>query len=112
MNTGSGQNLNWVFNNWFFTNHYIDLKIDTVKKLNDFYTISIKNIGGFAIPFDLKIIYEDGDVTSTHQTPAIWQKNQKEQLLKISTKKNIKSIELNGGIFIDYTPLNNIWKEQ
>lgn len=27
MNTGSGKNLNWFFNNWFYTNNYIDLKI-------------------------------------------------------------------------------------
>ncbi len=32
MSTGSGQNLNWFFHNWFFTNNYIDLKIDTIKK--------------------------------------------------------------------------------
>ncbi|MEP6627059.1 MAG: M1 family metallopeptidase [Ginsengibacter sp.] len=109
MNAGSGQNLNWFFTNWFFTNNYIDLKIDTVKKQNDFYTLTVKNVGGFAIPFDIKIVYEDGDVTHTHQTPAIWKSNQKEQLLKISTKKNIKSIELDGGIFMDYTPADNKW---
>ena len=28
-----------------------------------------------------------------------------------STKKIIKSIELDGGIFMDYTPSDNIWKE-
>lgn len=109
MNAGSGENLNWFFTNWFFTNNYIDLKIDTVKKQNDFYTLTVKNVGGFAIPFDIRIVYEDGDVTLTHQTPAVWKSNQKEQLLKIPTRKNIKSIELDGGIFMDYTPLNNKW---
>ncbi len=111
INTGAGQNLNWFFDNWFFTNNYIDLKIDTVKKLNGFYTVNVRNVGGFAIPFDLKIIYENGDTVSTHQTPAIWQKDQKEQLLKISTEKNIKSIELDGGIFMDYTPGDNAWNK-
>ena len=111
MSAGSGQNLNWFFNNWFFTNNYVDLKIDTVKKQNDFYTVNVKNVGGFAIPFTMKIIYEDGDVTYTHQTPAVWQKNQKEVLLKIPTKKNISSIELDGGIFMDYTPADNVWKK-
>lgn len=111
MNAGSGQNLNWFFDNWFFTNNYIDLKIDDVKQQNGYYTVDIKNIGGFAIPFDVKIIYEDGNTASIHETPAIWQKNQKEQLLKISTRENIRSIELDGGIFMDYTPQDNIWKK-
>jgi hypothetical protein len=111
MSAGAGQNLNWFFNNWFFTNNYIDLKIDNVKKQNGNYTIDVKNVGGFAIPFDIKIIYEDGKTASIHETPATWKKNEKEQLLKISTKKNIISIELDGGIFMDYTPQDNVWKK-
>lgn len=110
MSAGAGQNLNWFFKNWFFTNNYIDLKIDTVKRENDFYTITVKNVGGFAIPFDVKIVYEDGQVGLLHETPAIWQKNEKEQVFKVSTKKIIKSVELDGGIFMDYTPEDNRWQ--
>ena len=111
MSTGAGQNLNWFFNNWFFTNNYIDLKVDTVKRDKDFYTINVKNIGGFAIPFDVKIIYADGQTATMHQTPVIWKNNQKEQLFKISTNEIIKSVELDGGIFMDYTPEDNTWKQ-
>jgi hypothetical protein len=111
MNAGAGQNLNWFFNNWFFTNNYIDLKIDTLKKENGFYTVNVKNIGGFAIPFDVKIIYADGHAATMHETPAVWKNNQKEQLFKISTTKIIKSVKLDGGIFMDYTPEDNVWKE-
>jgi len=111
MNTGSGQDLNWFFHNWFFTNNYIDLKIDTVSKEKNFYTISIKNVGGFAIPFDIKIEYVDGQKVTIHQTPAIWKNNQKQQFFKISAKKIIKSVQLDGGIFMDYTPEDNTWKE-
>ena len=111
MNAGAGQDLNWFFNNWFFTNNYIDLKIDQVKKQSGAYMVSIKNVGGFAIPFDVKVIYEDGNTSLQHQTPAFWQKNQQTQMLKISTAKNIQSIELDGGIFMDYTPKDNIWKK-
>ena len=111
MNSGSGKNLNWFFNNWFFSNNYIDLKIDTVKQQKDSYDVSVQNVGGFAIPFDVKIIYEDGSAGSIHETPETWQKNGKEQVLKISSKKNIQSIELEGGIFMDYTPADNVWKK-
>ena len=111
MSTGSGQNLNWFFTNWFFTNNYIDLKIDTIKKEKGFYMVNIKNVGGFAIPFDVKIDYADGQTAIMHETPAVWKKNEKEQVLKISTNKIIKSVALDGGIFMDYTPEDNIWKQ-
>lgn len=111
MNAGSGQNLNWFFNNWFFSNHYIDLKIDQVKKQNGFYNVAVKNPGGFAIPFDVKVVDEDGTTTTIHQSPAIWKKNQEGALIKIPTTKNISSVELDGGIFMDYTPLDNKWKK-
>lgn len=110
MSAGAGQNLNWFFKNWFFTNNYIDLKVDTIKKEKGFYTITVKNVGGFAIPFDLRIVYADGQIAVIHETPAVWQNNEKVQVFKISSDRIIKSVELDGGIFMDYTPADNWWK--
>lgn len=109
MNTGAGQNVNWFFKNWFFTNHYIDLKIDTVHVQSNGYAISVKNVGGFAIPFDVKIIYEDGTSATQHQTPEIWRKNEKEQIFKIQSIKKIRTVILDNGIFVDYTPEDNVY---
>jgi hypothetical protein len=110
MNTGSRQNLNWFFNNWFFTNHYIDLRIDSVTKQNNSYAISVTNVGGFAIPFDLRIVYVDGKTSSIHITPGVW-RNDKEQVFKVASRKPIKAIHLDGGVFMDYTPDDNFWRE-
>ena len=110
MSAGAGQNLNWFFKNWFFTNHYIDLKMDTIKREKDFYTVTVKNVGGFAIPFDLRIVYADGQIAAVHQSPAVWQKNEKVQVFKLSADKIIKSVQLDGGIFMDFTPNDNWWK--
>ncbi|MGO4770250.1 M1 family metallopeptidase [Flavobacterium sp. W22_SRS_FK3] len=104
-NTASGKNLNWYFNNWFFTNNYIDL---SVKKV-DVKTISIENVGGFAIPFDVNIFYADDSKETLHQTPAIWEKNQKTAVIDLKNKKQIKKVQLDGGIFMDATPENNTW---
>ena len=112
MSTGSGENLNWFFNNWFFTNNYIDLKIESVKKQTGGYTVLVNNVGGFAIPFDVKVTYKDGSVNTFHQTPATWKQNQQEQSFRITTTKSIQSIKLDGGIFMDYTPADNNWEEQ
>jgi hypothetical protein len=109
MNTGSGKDLNWFFNNWFFTNYYIDLNLQKVAKTKDGYNLSIQNIGGFAVPFDVKLTYTDGTTENLHQTPIVWQKNQKQISVNIKTNKTIKSAVLDGGIFMDADESNNKW---
>ena len=111
INTSSGKNLNWFFNNWFFTNNHIDLEIDKVE-VNSKPTISIKNTGGFAIPFDVVIVYKDDTKETLHQTPAIWEANQKSTVVSLKANKAIKSIALDNGIFMDATPLNNTWNNK
>ncbi|MEO8535667.1 MAG: M1 family metallopeptidase [Flavobacterium sp.] len=107
MNTASGKNLNWFFNNWFFTNNYIDLSV----KSADAKTVLVENVGGFAIPFDVNIVYADDTKETLHQTPAVWQKNAKAATIALNGKKQIKQIAVDGGIFMDATPINNVWKK-
>lgn len=105
-NTATGKNLNWFFNNWFFTNNFIDIAVKGLSA--DKKTITIENIGGFAIPFDVVITYADKSKTTLHQTPAIWEKNQKTARIILKSAKKIEKIEIDGGIFMDATPENNV----
>ncbi|GAC1312262.1 MAG: M1 family metallopeptidase [Mucilaginibacter sp.] len=109
MSTASGKNLNWFFNNWFFTNYYIDLALRNGVKSNGNYAFSIYNIGGFAVPFDMNVTYTDGTTQSFHQTPVVWEHNQKQVEIRIKTTKTIKSVVLDGGIFMDADTSNNKW---
>ena len=109
MSAGSGKNLNWFFNNWFFTNNYIDLNLQSVSKDKTGYMLAIQNIGGFAIPFDVKITYADGTTESLHQTPAVWEYNQKQISVHVKTNKAVQSIFLDNGIFMDADVSNNKW---
>ncbi|MCJ8211668.1 M1 family metallopeptidase [Mucilaginibacter sp. RS28] len=109
MSSGSGKNLNWFFQNWFFTNYYIDLAIDKVTKTAAGSNIDIKNIGGFAVPFDVTFTYTDGTKEIIHRTAAFWENNQKEVTLALKTKKTLKSVKINGGIFMDADESNNTW---
>ena len=103
----SGKNLDWFWNAWFFTNSYIDLSLKSAVKTAGGYTISMDNIGGMPAPVDLNITYADGSIETFHETPAIWQQNIKSAKFNIETKKTIKNIKTEGGIFMDADPQNN-----
>jgi len=109
MNTGSGQNLNWFFQNWFFTNNYLDLAIAKVATAKGKSLVTVKNVGGFAIPFDVEVIYADGKKETIHQTPAVWKVNQKEAVINVPSAKKITSVTLDNGIYVDATPKDNVY---
>ncbi|MBS1663300.1 MAG: M1 family metallopeptidase [Bacteroidetes bacterium] len=105
-NDAAKQDLNWLWNNWYFSNNYLDIAIDKVEGS----TVTVANIGGFVMPFDLIITYTDGSKETRHQTPAVWKSNPKSATIALSSGKTIQSLEANGGIFVDSDPSNNKWK--
>ncbi len=106
------RNLNWFWNNWFFSHNYIDLAIRSTTRSGNNYSVTIENIGGMAAPVNIIANYSDGTKESFHQTPLIWQSNQQQATVKISSKKKVESISLEGGIFMDADTTNNTWKEK
>lgn len=111
-NNVSGQDLNWFFQSWFFNNGYVDIAIKDVSAIEGGFNVKLANIGGFVAPVDLIVTFEDGSKTTLRQTPVIWSKNQKETVVNIPTNKKIKSITLDGGIFMDANGSNNIWQQK
>lgn len=107
-NRASGKNLNWFFNNWYFSNGYIDLAIANVAGSE----VTIKNVGGMAAPVDLVVTYDDGSTETLHQTPAIWQQDPAEAKVKIPSNRKIKSLMLDGGIWMDANEADNKWESK
>ncbi|MEO6327390.1 MAG: M1 family metallopeptidase [Ginsengibacter sp.] len=107
----SGQNLNWFWNSWFFTNGYIDMALAKTTKTGNSYAITVDNTGGFPAPFDLKVTYTDGTVESMHKTPAIWSNNQKQAVINLVSSKEVSQLQIDGGIFMDADESNNSWKK-
>lgn len=105
-NTASGQNLDWFWNNWFFSNNYIDLRLESVRQDGNELKLDIKNNGGFAIPFDVVITYADAATTRVHYTPAVW-KPGKSITLQVKADKKIKEVFLDGGLYMDATITDN-----
>ena len=109
-NDVAGRNLNWFWHNWFFTFNRMDIGVKQVSRTGENYTVTIKNTGGFAIPFDIHVTYTDGSKAVLHQTPAIWQANQQQATVIIKTSKNIASLKLDGNIFMDSNEEDNEWE--
>jgi len=107
--SATGKNLNWFFNNWYFKNGYIDLAVQQVAPQMNNYAVTVKNIGGFAVPFDVVATYEDGSTEKFHQTPAVWSGNEQQTTVSIAAGKKVKSIALDGGIFMDVNEADNKW---
>ncbi len=110
-NNVSGKDLNWFWHNWYFTNNYINLAIQSAEKTRKGYTVAVQNIGGYVNPFDVIVTYKDGTTETAHQTPAVWQANQKLATITVATdsKKEVKSIKIDGGIFVDADDKDNTW---
>ena len=109
MATGAGRDLNWFFYNWFFTPSYIDLGVAKVTVNGKRVSVDVKNVGGFAVPFDVLVTYQDGSTGSFHFTPSVWEHDQKETVVDFKGRRAIKSLKIDGGIFMDANEKDNEW---
>ena len=110
INSGSGQDLNWIWNRWFFANSHIDLEIVNVKTVAGTTTVHVQNKVGLTAPFDLVVSYTDDSVSSFHLSPAVWEKTESEAMITLNTTKAVQSVKLEGGIFMDADTKDNEWR--
>jgi aminopeptidase N len=106
------QDLTWFFNSWFFEPNYIDLAVEDVQPTDGGYTIEVRNAGGFAVPFDLQVLYADDTTAIFRQNPAIWQDAPTLAAVTIDSDQAVKAIALDVGIFLDAAPQDNVWQSQ
>lgn len=108
----TGENLNWFWNNWFFSNNYMDIAICKVKVGGNSAKIQINNIGGMAVPFDVVVELKNGDTKTFHQTPEVWKDDLNAATIKLKDVKDIVQIKLDGGIWMDADLENNVWEKK
>lgn len=113
-NTASGKNLNAFWNNWFFSNGYIDVKVVDVKQ----NMVTVKNVGGLYIPTKVIAHYSSGKVVEQKIYIDDWinLKNSRDASITIRfpqrSKDHITKVILDNGVFVDATEKDNIWVEQ
>ena len=110
VNDVSRTNLNWFWRNWFFSNNYVDIGVSSVAKARGGYTVTVKNIGGMAVPVTAKIEFQDGSTSVVHSTPAMWKANSASASIHVAGSKALKSVDLIGGIYVDADSTNNNYR--
>ncbi|MEO6348748.1 MAG: M1 family aminopeptidase, partial [Aquaticitalea sp.] len=111
INDVSGKDLNWFWNAWYFSNNYIDIALKSVHTINNATTLQVQNIGGMPAPFDLMVTLDDGTTKTIHQTSEVWRGNVKEATISLKDVKNVNSVKIDGGIFMDADIANNTWNK-
>lgn len=109
INAGSGKDLNWFWNNWFFEKNVPDLAISNVnnRKLN--YSVEISSPGTLAVPIHLTIIYENGSKETITKDISCWANGRKPINLKFKAKMKVKQLVLGNAYDVDINPENNKW---
>jgi hypothetical protein len=110
MNDVSEKNLNWFWNAWYFSNHYIDLAVKSATKSGAGYSVVLENIGGMPAPVDLVAGYSDGSTERIHESPAIWQANPARATVRVNTRKSLASLRLDHRIWMDADTTNDDWR--
>ena len=105
----AGKDLNWFWNDWFFSHGYDDLGIEAVQKTQDGYSVRIHNTGGFDFPFRLIVSYTDGTVDSLKESPDIWENQPKLAAVHIHTTRTIRSLTVDNGLWLDANLKDNHW---
>lgn len=109
INTQSGINLNWFWNDWFFSKISPDLAIKSVTKNGNNYTITIQKLGIGAVPVHLTILFDDGTQKSYANNMSCWSKGNDIHTVKIRSSVSIRKITLGNDFGVDIDKSNNVW---
>lgn len=94
MNEGSGKNMNWFWNRWFFGEGVTDMAIKNVEHTNGGYVIQIENKSAKPLPVDLSLEYEDGSTEKVHKSIGIWEKGDAIAGIEVPSLKVLKKVVL------------------
>jgi hypothetical protein len=75
MNIGSGRNLDWFWQRWFFDDGVPDLAITSATHNGNKYNVVVTSKGSKPVPVDLTVFYNDGSTQKIHESIAVWERS-------------------------------------
>ncbi|AFL86336.1 hypothetical protein Belba_3860 [Belliella baltica DSM 15883] len=109
MENVAGENLDWFWKGWFYSNANIDLSIDGVYPYGANYIVVFSNKGEMPMPVEFEVTYEDGTKEKRSLPVEIWFKgNTWQHLLKVD--KKVVKVEIDPNkIITDTNAGNDVW---
>jgi len=111
-NNGSGKNLNWFWEKWFFGWSYPDLAIKKVESVAGATKITIENRGGLPLPVWITVNSRERNDTLKF-TAEVWKDGQKEMV--VTTRRpfaEITSVVLGNEFIPDKFKTDNEWHQK
>lgn len=108
INTATGKNLNWYWQNWFFDINHADLALTGLSGNGN--ELIIKNTGGLFVPIILQIEYKDGTVSTRDLGLNAWQTGPREVHVELERIDEMERIVLGGDKVLDVDTSNNTLK--
>jgi hypothetical protein len=110
MNEGSGKNLNWFWQKWFFDNGIPDLAITSAKKNGNKITVLVTAKGSKPVPVDLIVYYKDNTNEKIHRSIAVWEKGSSSTTIILPAGKPILRLVISDPHTPDSNPKDNIFE--
>ncbi|SNS56774.1 hypothetical protein SAMN06295967_112137 [Belliella buryatensis] len=109
MENVAGENLDWFWKGWFYSNANIDLAIEGVYPYGANYVVVFSNKGDMPMPVNFEITYEDGTNERRELPVEIWFKgNTWQHLMKVD--KKVVKVEIDPDkIITDVNSGNDAW---
>ncbi|HUH51864.1 MAG TPA: M1 family metallopeptidase [Flavobacterium sp.] len=112
MENALGENLNWFWKSWFYSNGNIDLAIDSVQKKEEGVQVTFLNKCEIPMPIVFEVTYSDGTKELRKLPVEIWQRSS--QLVHmLNGAKEIVKIQIDPqGFLPDVNLKDNLWVKQ
>jgi hypothetical protein len=107
-NEATGQDLTWFWQNWFYSDHRVDLGITGVNQTADGWTVDVINNGGFAVPATLVAAYADGTTESIPLGVATW-KDAASVTVPLTAGMEPMAAQIQSGPFVQATQGDFTW---
>mgnify|MGYP003629967032 CR=1 FL=1 len=111
MENVSGEDLNWYWKHWFYSNDNIDMAVEAVNEVAGDYLLTFVN-KGFPMPLKFEVTYEDGSTERKELPVEVWQRNNRWIYLLESDKKLKKVVIDPEKIMADIDGSNDVWEKE
>ena len=109
INKGSGKNLNWFWQRWFFDDGVPDLAIADVTKKGKKYEVTVNLKGEKPVPIHLQITLTDNTIVYENKTIEAWEKGNTTTKILFKSGAEVSKIILGTTYDADINKADNIW---